>query len=120
MSSPTVGYTADQTTGNQVQEIAASGFLVNGLFERTQSGLASAKCQCTTLGRIQSLGEVAIKAVIARLAQGDAVAALAREFGTSRQPTADHSYKTDNTIENGLARRPFFLSLVVTGVVIWH
>jgi putative DNA-invertase from lambdoid prophage Rac len=55
------------------------------LVERTQSGLARAKSQGKTLGRPQSLGEDAIKAVLARLAQGAAVAALAREFGTSRQ-----------------------------------
>lgn len=55
------------------------------LVERTQSGLARAKSQGKTLGRPQSLGEAAIKAVVARLAQGEAVAALAREFGTSRQ-----------------------------------
>jgi putative DNA-invertase from lambdoid prophage Rac len=55
------------------------------LVERTQSGLARAKSQGKTLGRPQSLGEAASKAVVARLAQGEAVAALAREFGTSRQ-----------------------------------
>ena len=55
------------------------------LVERTQSGLARAKSQGKTLGRPQSLGEAEIKAVVARLAQGEAVAALAREFGTSRQ-----------------------------------
>ena len=55
------------------------------LVERTQSGLARAKSQGKTLGRPQSLSEAAIKAVLARLAQGEAVAALAREFGTSRQ-----------------------------------
>jgi len=55
------------------------------LIERTQSGLARAKSQGKTLGRPQSLGEAAIKAVVTRLAQGEAVAALAREFGTSRQ-----------------------------------
>lgn len=55
------------------------------LIERTQSGLARAKSQGKTLGRPQSLGEVSIKAVVKRLAQGEAVAALAREFGTSRQ-----------------------------------
>lgn len=55
------------------------------LIERTQSGLARAKSQGKTLGRPQSLGEAAIKAVVAPLAQGEAVAALAREFGTSRQ-----------------------------------
>ena len=55
------------------------------LIERTQSGLARAKSQGKTLGRPHGLGEAAIKAVVARLAQGEAVAALAREFGTSRQ-----------------------------------
>ena len=55
------------------------------LIERTQSGLARAKSQGKTLGRPQSLGEAAIKAVVARLALGEAVAALARELGTSRQ-----------------------------------
>ena len=55
------------------------------LIERTQSGLARAKSQGKTLGRPQSLGEDAAKAGMARLAQGDAVAALAREYGTSRQ-----------------------------------
>jgi len=55
------------------------------LIERTQSGLARAKSQGKTLGRPQSLGEDEIKAVVSRLTQGEAVAALAREFGTSRQ-----------------------------------
>jgi len=55
------------------------------LIERTQSGLARAKSQGKTLGRPNGLGEAAIKAVVARLAQGEAVAALAREYGTSRQ-----------------------------------
>lgn len=55
------------------------------LIERTQSGLARAKSQGKTLGRPHSLGEAAAKAVVARLAQGETVAALAREYGTSRQ-----------------------------------
>jgi len=55
------------------------------LVERTQSGLARAKSQGKTLGRPQSLTASAIKDVEARLAQGEAVAALAREYGTSRQ-----------------------------------
>ena len=55
------------------------------LVERTQSGLARAKSQVKTLERPQSLGEAAIKAVVARLAQGKAVAALAREYGACRQ-----------------------------------
>ena len=55
------------------------------LIERTQSGLARAKSQGKTLGRPQSLGEDASKKVVARLAQGETVAALAREYGISRQ-----------------------------------
>ena len=55
------------------------------LIERTQSGLARAKSQGKTLGRPQSLSEADAKAVMARLAQGEAVAALARDYGTSRQ-----------------------------------
>ncbi len=55
------------------------------LVERTQSGLTRAKAQGKTLGRPQSLGEAAIETVVARLAKGEAVAALAREYGTSRQ-----------------------------------
>lgn len=55
------------------------------LIERTQSGLARAKSQGKTLGRPQSLSEAAAKAVMARLAQGETVAALAREYGISRQ-----------------------------------
>ena len=55
------------------------------LIERTQSGLARAKSQGKTLGRPQSLDEAAAKAVMARLAQGETVAALARDYGTSRQ-----------------------------------
>ncbi len=55
------------------------------LIERTQSGLARAKSQGKRLGRPQSLNDTEAKAVIASLAQGETVAALAREYGTSRQ-----------------------------------
>lgn len=55
------------------------------LIERTQSGLARAKSKGKTLGRPQSLSEAAARAVMERLAQGDTVAALARDYGTSRQ-----------------------------------
>jgi putative DNA-invertase from lambdoid prophage Rac len=55
------------------------------LIERTQSGLARAKSEGKTLGRPRGLGVHATKQVALRLAQGEAVAALAREFGTSRQ-----------------------------------
>jgi putative DNA-invertase from lambdoid prophage Rac len=55
------------------------------LIERTQSGLTRAKSEGKTLGRPRSLGLQATKQVAMRLAQGEAVAALAREYGTSRQ-----------------------------------
>jgi len=55
------------------------------LIERTQSGLARAKSEGKTLGRPRSLGLQATKHVAERLARGDTVAALAREYGTSRQ-----------------------------------
>jgi hypothetical protein len=55
------------------------------LIERTQSGLARAKSEGKTLGRPKGLGEADAKAVMARLAQGEGVAALARDYGISRQ-----------------------------------
>ena len=55
------------------------------LIERTQSGLARAKSQGKRLGRPQSLSESEARAVIASLAQGETVAALARDYGISRQ-----------------------------------
>ena len=55
------------------------------LIERTQSGLARAKSQGKSLGRPRSLGALQINLVEQRLAKGETVASLAREFGTSRQ-----------------------------------
>ncbi len=55
------------------------------LIERTQAGLARAKSEGKTLGRPQSLGVEQVQSVRARLASGEAVAALARAFTTSRQ-----------------------------------
>jgi putative DNA-invertase from lambdoid prophage Rac len=55
------------------------------LIERTQSGLNRAKSEGKALGRPRSLGVQASKKVAQRLAQGETVAALAREYGTSRQ-----------------------------------
>jgi putative DNA-invertase from lambdoid prophage Rac len=55
------------------------------LIERTQSGLARAKSQGKSLGRPRSLDATQIKNVEQRLAEGETIAALAREFGTSRQ-----------------------------------
>ena len=55
------------------------------LIERTQSGLARAKAQGKVLGRPPSVDAQASKIVVERLQRGEAVAALAREYGTSRQ-----------------------------------
>ena len=55
------------------------------LIERTQSGLARAKSQGKLLGRPRSLDAIQIDLVEQRLAEGESIAGLAREFGTSRQ-----------------------------------
>lgn len=55
------------------------------LIERTQAGLSRAKAEGKTLGRPQSLSSEQAKVVRQRLDGGDAVAAIARELGTSRQ-----------------------------------
>ena len=55
------------------------------LIERTQSGLARAKSKGKLLGRPRSLDAIQIDLVEQRLAQGETIAGLAREFGTSRQ-----------------------------------
>jgi putative DNA-invertase from lambdoid prophage Rac len=55
------------------------------LIERTQAGLARAKSEGKTLGRPHSLSDAQAETVRARLAAGDAVAAIARDLDTSRQ-----------------------------------
>lgn len=55
------------------------------LVERTQSGLARAKAEGKTLGRPQSLDVEQAAEVRRRLANGEAVAAVARALKTSRQ-----------------------------------
>lgn len=55
------------------------------LIERTQSGLARAKAEGKTLGRKPSLNWEQYNAVMQRIAEGATVAAMAREFDTSRQ-----------------------------------
>lgn len=55
------------------------------LIERTQAGLARAKAEGKAVGRPSALSPAQASAVRARLEEGAAVAALAREFGTSRQ-----------------------------------
>jgi putative DNA-invertase from lambdoid prophage Rac len=55
------------------------------LIERTQAGLSRAKSEGKTLGRPQRLSNLQAGTVRLRLVSGESVAALAREFGTSRQ-----------------------------------
>lgn len=55
------------------------------LIERTQSGLARAKAEGKTLGRKPSLNWEQYNAVRERISEGVSVAAIAREFNTSRQ-----------------------------------
>lgn len=55
------------------------------LIERTQSGLARAKSEGKALGRPQALAEVQARAAREKLSAGLSVAAVAREFKTSRQ-----------------------------------
>lgn len=55
------------------------------LIERTQQGLRRAKSEGKHCGRPTSLPPTQRKEVIRRLQSGATVAALAREFGTSRQ-----------------------------------
>ena len=55
------------------------------LIERTQAGLARAKAEGKTLGRPPSLNWTQHTEVLRRLGEGEAVAALAREYGVSRQ-----------------------------------
>lgn len=55
------------------------------LIERTQAGLSRAKSEGKVLGRPQRLTKVQAVVVRDRIATGESVASLSREFGTSRQ-----------------------------------
>jgi putative DNA-invertase from lambdoid prophage Rac len=55
------------------------------LIERTQAGLSRARAEGKTLGRPSALSAVQLQEVRQRLAAGEAVAAIARAMGTSRQ-----------------------------------
>lgn len=55
------------------------------LIERTQVGLARVKAEGKVLGRPNSLSTAKTEAVRVRIEAGEAVAAIARELGTSRQ-----------------------------------
>ncbi|AIK95650.1 recombinase family protein [Candidatus Odyssella acanthamoebae] len=55
------------------------------LIERTQAGLARAKSKGKTLGRPKILSELQTKQTIQQLQEGKTIAAIARNFNTSRQ-----------------------------------
>ena len=55
------------------------------LIERTPAGLSRAKSEGKVLGRPQSLTKLQAEVVRGRVADGESVASLAREFGSSRQ-----------------------------------
>ena len=55
------------------------------LIERTQAGLARARAEGKAIGRPSTFSPDELQQVRARLARGEAVAALAREFNTTRQ-----------------------------------
>jgi putative DNA-invertase from lambdoid prophage Rac len=55
------------------------------LIERTQSGLIRAKSNGKTLGRPKILSEPQTKKVMEQLQEGKSIAAIARNFNTSRQ-----------------------------------
>ena len=55
------------------------------LIERTQSGLARAKAAGKALGRPQALAQEQAHTALERLSEGHSVAAVAKEFDTSRQ-----------------------------------
>lgn len=55
------------------------------LIERTQAGLSRAKASGTQLGRPQALSEADAHTARGKLSSGNSVAAVAREYKTSRQ-----------------------------------
>ncbi|CAM8832496.1 DNA invertase [Burkholderia pseudomallei] len=55
------------------------------LLERTAAGLARARAAGKVLGRPKALSDKQAALALARLAQGQSVAAIARELSTSRQ-----------------------------------
>ncbi len=55
------------------------------LIERTQAGLARARAEGKTVGRPRSLNWTQHNEVLRRIGEGASVAALAREYGVSRQ-----------------------------------
>ena len=83
---------------------AVAEFECDLLVERTQSGLSRAKAQGKVLGRPRSVDAQASKLVVERLQRGEAVAALAREYGTSRQSIMRIRQPVGATISCGLPK----------------
>lgn len=74
---------AGKMTMNVINAVAQ--FERDLLIERTQAGLARAKAEGKNLGRPPALSSDDQQRVLAKLETGEAVAAIAREFNTSRQ-----------------------------------
>ena len=55
------------------------------LIERTQAGIARARAEGKVLGRPSALTKMQQLDAVARLAAGESVAKVARDFGTTRQ-----------------------------------
>ena len=64
---------------------AVAEFEKDLLIERTRTGIARAKAEGTTLGRPSALSEAQRAAVLQQLSEGVSVAAIAKQYGTSRQ-----------------------------------
>jgi putative DNA-invertase from lambdoid prophage Rac len=81
------GMDLTSAVGNVTMQIinAMAEFERDLLIERTHAGLSRAKAEGKTLGRKPSLSAGEVQAVQKRLSVGDAVAAIARDLGTSRQ-----------------------------------
>jgi len=74
---------AGKMTMNVINAVAQ--FERDLLIERTQAGLARAKAQGKPLGRPPALSAAQQRLVRERIAGGEPVSAIARQFGTSRQ-----------------------------------
>lgn len=65
--------------------VAVAEFERDLLIERTQAGIARARAESKTLGRPPALTKVQQAEVMQRLATGESVAKVARDYDTTRQ-----------------------------------
>ena len=65
--------------------VAVAEFERDLLIERTQAGIARARAEGKTLGRPPALTKVQQAEAMQRLAAGESVAKVARDYGTTRQ-----------------------------------